>query len=244
MDSVLFDGPRPILLAVVPTMIRRLRDDWLDELPAADDPAVKYRIPLRDFVPGNLFDDLAATDVAFVGPGLGDLADAPYLPALRTIRDFMPGTVSRHFGVRAAHKRHWVDANLVHKGEVDVETVYGGIAQGVVQTGGSEISIMIPTRVELSDVPSAVRDHSRLDPLWEVSLTPIAAGLDVPFPDAVRQVFPRVQAHVHARGDGIRNVRFTRRATGSVFRPGPVRPGPHVPRRLRIRGRARGRDGR
>ena len=78
---------------------------------------------------------------------------------------------------------------------------------------------MIPTRVELSDVPPAVRDHSRLDPLWEVSLTPVAAGLDVPFPDAVRQVFRRVQAHVHARGDGIRNVRFTRRATGSVFRP-------------------------
>ena len=116
MDSVLFDGPRPILLAVVPTMIRRLRDDWLAERPAADDPAVKYRIPLRDFAPGNLFDDLAATDVAFVGPGLGDLADAPYLPALRTIRDFMPGTVSRHFGVRAAHKRHWVDVKLVDEG--------------------------------------------------------------------------------------------------------------------------------
>ena len=219
VDSVLFDGPRPILLAVVPTMIRRLRDDWLAERPAADDPAVRYRIPLRDFAPGNLFDDLAATDVAFVGPGLGDLADAPYLPALRTIRDFMPGTVSRHFGVRATHKRHWVDVKLVHEGEADVETLYGGIAQGAVQTGGSEISIIIPTRVQLSDVPSAVRDHSRVDPLWEVSLTPVAAGLDVPFPDAVRQVFRRVQAHVHARGDGIRNVRFTRRATGSVFRP-------------------------
>jgi len=220
VDSVLFDGPRPILLAVVPTMLRRLRDDWLAELPAADDPAVKYRIPLRDFAPGNLFDDLAATDVAFVGPGLNDLADAPYLPALRTIREFMPGTVSRHFGVRAAHKRHWVDAALVQEGETDVETVYGGIAQGVVQTGGSEISIMIPTRVELSDVPSAVRDHSRLEPLWEVSLTPVASGVDVPFPDAVRQVFRLLRAHIHGRGDGIRNVRFTRRATGSVFRPG------------------------
>lgn len=221
VDSVLFDGPRPILLAVVPTMIRRLRDDWLAERPAADDPAVRYRIPLRDFAPGNLFDDLAATDVAFVGPGLGDLADAPYLPALRTIRDFMPGTASRHFGVRAAHKRHWVDIELINQalGEADVETLYGGIAQGSVQAGGSEIPIMIPTRVELTDVPPAVRDYSRLDPLWEVSLTPVAAGLDVRLPATVRQVFRQLQSHVHARGNGIRNVRFTRRATGSVFRP-------------------------
>lgn len=221
VDSILFDGPRPILLTVVPTLIRRLRDDWLAERPAADDPAVRYRIPLRDFAPGNLFDDLAATDVAFGGPGLGDLADAPYLSALRTIRDFMPGTVSRHFGVRAAHKRHWVDISLVDQaaGEADVETLYGGIAQGSVQVGGSEIPIMIPTRVNLSDVPSAVRDHSRLDAHWEVSLTPVATGLDMPFPDVVRQIFRRVRSHVHARGDGIRNVRFARRATGSVFWP-------------------------
>ena len=222
VDSLLFDGPRPILLAVVPTMIRRLRDDWLAERPADDDPAVRYRIPMQDFAPGNLFDDLAATDVAFRGPGLGDLADAPYLPALRTIRDFMPGTVSRHFGVRAAHKRHWVDIRLVDQaaGEADVETLYGGIAQGSVQTAGSEIAIMSPTRVELSDVPALVRDYSRLDPLWEVALTPVAAGFDVPFPDTVRQIFRQVRAHIHARGDGIRNVRFTRRATGSVFWPG------------------------
>ena len=125
---------------------------------------MQYRIPLRDFAPGNLFDDLAATDVAFDGPGLGDLADAPDLLALRTIRDYMPGTVSRHFGVRAAHERHWVDVKLVDEaaGEADVETLYCAIVQGSVQAGGSEISLMTPTRVMLLDVPSAVRDHSRL----------------------------------------------------------------------------------
>jgi PAS domain-containing protein len=221
VDQVLFDGPRPILLTVVPTMIRRLRDDWLAERPQADDPSVKYRVPLRDFAPGNLFDDLSATDVAFDGPGLGNLVDAPYLPVLRTIRDFMPGTVSRHFGVRAAHKRHWVDVKFVDEGgaEVDVQTLYAGIVQGAVQAGGSEIPIMTPRRVGLVDVPPPVRDHSRVDPLWEVSLRPVGAGVALSLPVAVRQVFQRIRSHIHARGDGIRNVRFTRRATGSVFRP-------------------------
>ena len=128
--------------------------------------------------------------------------------------------------------------------KLDVETIYGGIAQGSVQAGGSEIRIMIPTRVGLSDVPPAVRDHSRVEPLWEVSLTPVAAGLDVPFPDAVRQVFRRVPVACSRPG--------RRDPERAIHPPGhrervpasPVRPGSHVPRRRRIPGRAGGRDGR
>jgi hypothetical protein len=202
-------------------MVRRLRDDWLAERPNVTDPAVQHRIPLRDFAPGNLFGDLSATDVLFEGPGLDEFADTPYLPVLRTIRDFMPGTVSRHFGVRASSKRHWVKARYASEGAVavDAEATYGGILQGSVTVDGIEVPLVTPTRVELSPVPPEVRDHSRVDPIWGVSLTPVGTGLAVPFPDAVRKVFRRVVSHIHTRGDGVRNVRYALRAAGTVFTP-------------------------
>src|SRR5690606_5750097 len=58
LHKILWESPRPLLAAVVPTLRRRLRDQWAGERPQTDDSSVRTRTPLRDFVPGNLFDDL------------------------------------------------------------------------------------------------------------------------------------------------------------------------------------------
>ena len=93
----------PLLAVVVPTLRRRLRDQWAGERPLPDDSAVRMRTPLRDFVPGNLFDDLLVPDVEFDVPSARNENAVEHLPALRTIREFLPGNVSRHFGVWASN---------------------------------------------------------------------------------------------------------------------------------------------
>jgi hypothetical protein len=217
VDSLFWDGPRSLLLVVVPTVIRRLRDNWLLEEPAATDPAVRHRVPLRDFAPGNLFDDLLATDVAFGGPGIDEQADSPFLPALRTLRDFMPGTVSRHFGVRVTDKRHWIP--LPSAPTIDVEAAYGAVPHGLVRAGEIDLALFGPARVTLSSVPREVRDYSRVEPVWETVLEPVGTGLELALPRSARTAYERVLCHIHARGDGIRIVRFARRATGALFNP-------------------------
>src|SRR6185437_16602404 len=93
-----------------PTIVRRLRSDWDGEPLAADDSQVRTRTPLREFVAGNLFDDLLVPDVEVVLPANGPAPapDSEHLPALRTLRELMPGNVTRHFGVKSSSRRHWV----------------------------------------------------------------------------------------------------------------------------------------
>jgi len=225
VDSLLWDGPRPLLLAVVPTIVRRLRDNWDTEVPSVSDPTVTRKIPLRDFAPGNLFDDLLATDVSFSGPGLesGEMIDSAYLPVLRTLRDFMPGTVSRHFGVRADSKRHWIPV-IAGDGEqptgLNVEAAYAAVLQSVVLVDDNcKVPLFTPIHVALETVPLSVKDHSRVEPRWENYLSSDDAGVELNLPESVRKVFRKVTCHTHSRGNAVRQVRFARGATGSIFQP-------------------------
>ena len=52
LEQIFWEAPRPLLAGVVPTLRRRLADQWAAERPAPDDSGLRHRIPLRDFVPG------------------------------------------------------------------------------------------------------------------------------------------------------------------------------------------------
>ena len=75
---------------------------------------MKTRTPLREFVAGNLFDDLLTPEVEVAVPtgrSDGDFENE-LLPAIRTLREMMPGNVTRHFGVSSFSRRHWVPLDL------------------------------------------------------------------------------------------------------------------------------------
>ena len=72
LDALFWEPPRSLLLTVIPTIVRRLRSGWEGEPPSAEDPQVRMRTPLREFVAGNLFDDLLVPDVqVFLPPRRG-----------------------------------------------------------------------------------------------------------------------------------------------------------------------------
>ena len=110
LDALFWDPPRSLLLTVIPTIVRRLRSGWEGEPLSPEDPQVRMRTPLREFVAGNLFDDLLVPDVRvlLLPQAQGAAPDPERLPALRTIRELMPGNVTRHFGVQSWSRRHWL----------------------------------------------------------------------------------------------------------------------------------------
>ena len=68
LDALLWEPPRSLLLTVIPTIARRLRSQWDGEVPDPDDPRVRTMTPLREFVAGNLFDDLLVPEVRVLLP--------------------------------------------------------------------------------------------------------------------------------------------------------------------------------
>lgn len=235
LDKLLWEAPRPLLAGVVPTLRRRLLDQWKAERPASDDSGVRTRTPLRDFVPGNLFDELLVPDVEFQVPWARGETHIEHLPALRAIREFLPGNVSRHFGVWATNKRHWVPLadTLDNDGShlVDV-SVFGGTAIDDVVTGEGVTRVFAPSQVTLAPVPEDVSDASSMRAEWAFHANPLGAGTLLPATGVAARMFENLTAHLHSQGGGVRIVRFAQSGKGTLWQRGHS-----SPRRIRFQAR-------
>jgi hypothetical protein len=232
VDALLWEPPRSLLLTVIPTIARRLRSQWDGEVPDADDPRIRTITPLREFVAGNLFDDLLVPEVRILLPqragGPRQATRIPareeaQLPALRTIRELMPGNVTRHFGVQSWNRRHWVTAPqpLAQVQAVDLTVAYGAALTARFADPSNpahEILMYRPQVVALDVPPRDVRDATTSSPRWEVQLRELGAGrISQLTRSQWRNVITRIAFHTHGTGDGIRLRRYTTGADGSLF---------------------------
>ena len=231
LDALLWGPPRPLMLAVLPTALRRLRTGWAGEVPSKDDHGVRTRTPLPEFIAGNLFDDLLLPEVEVFVPTATDASEyeTSVLPAIRTLRELMPGNVTRHFGVSSFSRRHWVPlpaVGAVHAG-VDIEQVYDAdyIGRARARNASIDVDLFRPTRVRLAVPPESVRDASSVSPRWDYEITALGVGRTV---ELIRSrwhaLIQNVSFHSHAVGDGVRIRRFAIGAQGSTFSGGPAQP--------------------
>ncbi|ORM08379.1 hypothetical protein A5N77_20100 [Prescottella equi] len=227
LDKILWEAPRPLLAVVVPTLRRRLRDQWAGERPASDNSSVRTRTPLRDFVPGNLFDELLVPDVEFTVPWARNETEIKHLPALRAIREFLPGNVSRHFGVWATNKRHWVplppkvDTDGAHL--VDI-ALYGGVPIDNVATSDGNTRVFAPIHVDLAPVQNDVSDGSSMRADWVFHATAIGVGTTLPLARGATNYLDRITAHLHSQGGGMRVVRYAESGRGVLWQSGQSTP--------------------
>jgi hypothetical protein len=231
LDALLWEPPRSLLLTVIPTIVRRLRSDWEGEALSAEDPQVRMRTPLREFVAGNLFDDLLVPDVQVLLPARRQDTgpDVEHLPALRTLRELMPGNVTRHFGIQSWNRRHWIAAPqpLAQEPEqdVDITRVYGATLAARFADSRDprrEIYMYRPVRVVLDSPPEAgrntVRDATTSSPRWGVQVQTLGKGRTSRLARSRwRDIIASLSFHTHGTGDGVRIRRFATGATGSLF---------------------------
>ena len=228
VDTLLWESPRPLLLAVVPTMRRRLETQWRGEEPSDDDIRLQTRTPLRDFVPGNLFDDLLVPDVELLVPGRGNRPQVEQLPALRALREFCPGNVSRHFGVYAENKRHWVPLPPPSpdgfETQIDLESTFKAEFLDTIDVGPRRVTVYRPTAVTLHPVPDEVGDSSSVAPDWEFHVTPLGKGIPVDLGRGADRLLAALGFHLHVQGGGVRTIRFARNARGTMWDQPEPRP--------------------
>lgn len=219
VDTLLWSPPRALMLAVIPTAHRRLAQQWAGEVPHADDQRVRSRSPLPEYIAGNLFEDLLTPEVTLTLPDARlDESDAhrEALPAFRVLREFLPGNVSRHFGIRSFDRRHWVPLPPLIDGRGRIADVssYAGEFLRTLDGPGGTISIFRPTNVKLERPPDAIFDSTSSGPLWEAHLEALGSGALIEMPSSWRSLLPGLRFHLHADGDGVRVCRYTRRAVG------------------------------
>lgn len=182
-QSILWDAPRPLLLSVIPTILRRLESGWRREQSLPDEPRYDHLVPdhpLPDFVPQQLFGDLNLPEVEIVIDGQpGQAAESDFLPIVQALRTLAPGRVSRRFGYRHRFENHWIslpnlqDINQVLPVEqhcIDFEEA--GTFQ--VRDGGaiSNIRCVRPWKIRPTRPPATVSVTSNSILEWKTQIAP------------------------------------------------------------------------
>jgi hypothetical protein len=211
VNELLWHPPRPVLLAAVPALQRRLRSQWAV---AGEDGRRVGRDqlggnPLPDYFPSNLFSDLALPEAIVKVPAQlqwETAGDEHGMGIAQVLREFAPGRVSRRFATRTMRHRHWVPLPQDPQGSVNVEAAFPEhdleVHVDVVMDGRQQsLQLIRPHSVAVEVVPDEVRDSSNAFLHWGTQLVERGQGsaVRVPREDAIGRHISGVRFHLHAQ---------------------------------------------
>lgn len=206
VDNLLWEHPRPLLLTVVPTALRRLATNWRAHgQPGADR---NNKSPLPEFIPGTLFSDLALPEVQLLGGPYEDVA----LPVLQALNEMAPGKVSRRLDdalwigltdallttdIEACTRDREVDVGPWY--ELDPQFSFHRVEQGEV----TPCAAWRPRAIRLGRLPNGpvLRDSSNARLLWCTQLFGRRVGTTFEAPGdrvGIARLVDRVAVYTHA----------------------------------------------
>ena len=184
LDTLLWSEPRPLLIEVIPTLLRQLESDWQRTehgavLPWSDALA---RDPLPDFVTPNLFSLLSLPELtlhipASVAPA-APLRDDEQMALTQGMSEYAPGHVSKRYArSHLLQEAHWLaipavdqrQAAYIQLADLAVER---DPAARRVTLDGEEVLVYRPRAYTLALVPPTVLPTSSARLLWRSRFAP------------------------------------------------------------------------
>jgi hypothetical protein len=230
IEVLLWDPPRALMNAALPTLLRRLNTNWkvADKDPPAFDNFVRNN-PLPEFVPAQLFGDLNLPEVTLRSPPQDrrSLERVDVLPILQAMREFAPGRVSRRFGVLNSYARHWVlpgDLSIVGDQTLELGNIVNrydeigsfdrfdanGISQSIRCVRPREMQLVVPER--------RVADSTNAMLSWNTQICPLVAGtaVDLPSPSRWSTVVTGMEFFVHNLNNPLEVRRFATQSKATI----------------------------
>ncbi len=217
VQAVLWEEPRSLLLAVVPTARRRLDAQWQ----TVDGPETEPGDLLPEFITRALFDPLDLPNVALRLPFSS--AGENRMPILAALREAVPARVSQRFGVRRDDHRTWIEPPASGALELD-RFVVRGVRLGEWTSDDSTYQIVRPLEIALTQPPQQVKDSSQAIPRWRSQFVASPDAAPVPIPEHSRwaDLVTDVRFAVHVSGSPLEVRRMTPGADGEVLLPNGV----------------------
>lgn len=229
VSPLLWEAPRALMTAVLPTLLRRLETQWLRGTEEGGEFHVPHH-PLPEFVPATLFSDLNLPEVtifARIRPGQEETRFP--LPTTQALREFAPGRISRRYGIWHNLTRHWLPIDIAGatRQEVEIGAFCGAQEREVLGTfryrenDGSiaTISVVRPFALHVrNDAPRQVTDSSNAFLQWRTQLLPphgsdVGLIVDLPSRSQWNGVIEEVRFFTHRQHQPARVRRF---ALGSI----------------------------
>ena len=194
VQAVLWEPPRALMTAVLPSLYRRLKTQWQSGSTVGAEWHAKS--PLPEFIPATLFSDLQLPEIQVIAAlGTTDEFDVFPMPAASALREFAPGRISKRFGIKHGLSRHWLplDPNGLAEQAVEVTAFCGldemeelGIFHYVDGQEIKEVLVLRPFLLRVNrNAPREVKDSSNAFLTWHSQIiAPVSshAGLAIDLP--------------------------------------------------------------
>ncbi|MFC7500600.1 protein DpdJ [Nocardioides sp. CPCC 206347] len=229
-NEILWHPPRPLLLAAIPTLARRLHNEWSI---ATQTEIVKYRDtmgenPLPDFFPMNLFSELALPETYVSIPPQTRRDTEDKLEPMRMgqmLREYAPGRVSRRFATRNLDHRHWIPVPLGNRDAViDLAPTLLAFQREeacTIEVNGTatKVSVVRPDQVKLELPPDDVKDSSNATMVWRSQFLENGDGLvlRVPTADPIGRYLSEARFFLHAQNSHLAVHRVATQSDATVM---------------------------
>lgn len=188
IETILWAEPRPLLLEVVPTLLRQLESSW--QLVEGGDVEqwsdYLASSPMPEFVTPNLFSQLSLPELVLHIPedtrDDGTRRDET-MGLVQGMSEFTPGHVSKRFARRhLLREAHWLalpDDSSIVAGRVQLRDLALGREPTplVASLDGEDVLIYRPTAYTLAIVPQTVLPTSSARLLWRSAFAPYSTGV-------------------------------------------------------------------
>jgi hypothetical protein len=205
IEALLWQTPRPLVLEILPELLRKLESNWAVVGGAAEGSGVEdlgARRPLPRHIPSATFAELEVGETALTFPTVPRKAPES-LPVSRALTETAPGNASKRYSVRPGERGYWhpfsaslVAPNTSPPDKVPVATLF---PQRLFLREVQGISIFEPRALPVVPVPANLRDTSKGNWVWRVHVEPRGEGVDLPVLATTnwRSSIARVVAYLH-----------------------------------------------
>ncbi|MER5418955.1 protein DpdJ [Streptosporangium roseum] len=222
--AVLWEQPRSLLLAVVPTALRHLNSGWR---PLREDPGAIPGAVLPQFITKSLFEPLNVPEVEFTLPF--ETNDTERLPVAKALREAVPGRVSRRYGYMHSTHRTWLpvpdDESLIELSDYVPQSHEEGLwhPHGHDPAG---LVVLRPYRITLHKPDPEIEDRSTGSPKWASQIFVIEGNppnpAEIPNPSPWAKRITSIGFCTHAAGNPIEVRRLTYGAEGEIAKSRPI----------------------
>ena len=222
VEALLWHPPRPILMEVVPSLLRRLERGW--RIAGSTNREPYSRSPLPEFAPEALFSDLNLPEVEIrVCDREGNPRDEEpvFMPIAQALSEFAPGRVSRRYGSRHARHSHWVVVEDGMPVELDSFCAVDDrqpLGRYTYADNGDTRSVQVyrPFRMRVRQIPASLAETSNGFLRWRTQLVPSGEGSthELSQHSVWRDLLRSIRFHTHSLLSPVELRRF---ATGSDY---------------------------
>jgi len=214
LDNLLWHQPRPLMMEVIPSLLRKLEANWNYSYPptprAIEDKGA--RRPLPQFIPKATFADLDMGEaIVELQPYRNIERQAESLQISRLLFETCPGRVSKRYATIQGEEGYWIERSEALTSGTNTSEIKDIYPSNTFIDAVEGVSIFQPTATFLVHRPHEVSDTSNGRWIWktlariqgEGDLLPVRAG------NPWKHVFSETSAYLHSNFAWVEIVRYS-----------------------------------